>query len=280
MNVVSAKVTPIAGKRDQRKMRFALPPSVGTAAAGERARRLEAYLQKAFGRPVEVAVSPSYEALARELLTGKSDAGWAPPFVCARIEAMGVRVLLRGVRAGASSYRAALVCRASEPLTLEQLKGATAAWTDRDSVGGYLLAMAFLRSKGLDPTRTFAGQTFEGSYHAALEAVLSGKAQVTSVFAPVASPGRPETTGLAELMPGKEDQFKVVAFTDDAPNDGVAVSMSLTTPVVAELEKTLLALADSPEGAALLKEAFNAEKFEVAPRMGYRALYRVALASL
>jgi phosphonate transport system substrate-binding protein len=275
-----ANVTPIAGKREQRSMRFALPPSVGMGAANERARALETYLKKAFGRPVEVVVSPSYEALARELLTGKSDAGWAPPFVCARIEAMGVRVLLRGVRGGASSYRSALVCRKSEPLALEQLKGLTAAWADRDSVGGYLLAMALLRSKGMDPTRLFAGQTFEGSYHAALEAVLSGKAHVTAVFAPVSSAGNPNATGLTELMPGKADQFHVVAFTDDAPNDGVAVSMSVTTPVVAELEKTLLALADSPEGTALLKDAFNAERFEVAPRMGYRALYRVALASL
>jgi phosphonate transport system substrate-binding protein len=275
-----ANVTPIGTRRDQRSMRFALPPSVGMPAASERARRLETYLTKSFGRPVEVVVSPSYEALARELLTGKSDAGWAPPFVCARIEAMGVRVLLRGIRHGASSYRSALVCKADVALTLEQLKGATAAWTDRDSVGGYLLAMAYLRSKGMDPTRLFAGQTFEGSYQAALEAVLSGKAQVTSVFAPVAVPGKPDTTGLSELMPGKANQFRVVAFTEDAPNDGVAVSMSVTTPVVAELEKTLLALSDSPEGSALLKEAFNAEKFEVAPRMGYRALYRVALASL
>src|SRR5688572_11442244 len=104
-------------------MRFALPPSVGAAAAGERARQLEAYLARAFGRPVEVVVSQSYESLARELLTGKCDAGWAPPFVCARIEAMGVRVLLRGVRAGASSYRSAIVCRAADGLTLDNLAG-------------------------------------------------------------------------------------------------------------------------------------------------------------
>lgn len=275
-----APVTPIAARRDQRSLRFALPPSVGTQAASERARHLEAYLVKAFNRPVEVVVSPTYEALARELLTGRCDAGWAPPFVCARIEAMGVRVLLRGVRAGASSYRAALVCRKSEPLTLEQLKGATAAWTDRDSVGGYLLAMAFLRSRGLDPTRLFAGQSFEGSYRNALESLLSGKAQVSSVFAPVGQGKGPEATGLTELFPGKVDQFHVVAFTEEAPNDGVAVSMSVTTPVVAELERILLGLSDSPEGKGLLKEAFNADRFEVAPRMGYRALYRVALASL
>ena len=34
------------------------------------------------------------------------------------------------------------------------------------------------------------------------------------------------------------------------------------------------------EGKQLLEQCFHAERFELAPRMGYRALYRVALASL
>ena len=46
------------------------------------------------------------------------------------------------------------------------------------------------------------------------------------------------------------------------------------------LEKVLLTLESSPSGKALLDETFSAERFEPAPRMGYRALYRVALASL
>src|SRR6185369_2058104 len=116
---------------------------------------------------------PSYESLAKDLLSGKVDAAWAPPFVCARIEAMGVRVLVRGVRHGASSYRAALICRAESPLTIDTLGGRAAVWTDRDSVGGYLLAMALLRGKGLDPNKLFPKQEFAGSYKAALEAVLN-----------------------------------------------------------------------------------------------------------
>jgi phosphonate transport system substrate-binding protein len=72
----------------------------------------------------------------------------------------------------------------------------------------------------------------------------------------------------------------VVAFTDESPNDGVAVSMAVPAPTVLELEKVLLEMPGSDEGKGLLKDLFNAEAFEVAPRMGYRALYRVALASL
>ncbi len=259
--------------------RFALPGTLGQVTDG-RAERLRAYLRGALGREVEVVVAASYEQLARDVLGGKVDAAWAPPFVCARIEAMGVRVLVRGVRKGTSTYRAALVCRADSARTLEHLEGSLAAWSDRDSVGGFLLAQAFLREKGFDPAKLFARQEFVGSYQAALEAVLSGKVDLTSVFAPAAKAGTVAQTGLGEFLPGREQEFKVIAFTEEAPNDGVAVAMNAGATVVAELEKALQALPNSEEGKALLAQCFHAERFEPSPRMGYRALYRVALASL
>jgi phosphonate transport system substrate-binding protein len=260
-------------------VRFALPPTLGPEAHA-RAKQLQAHLQGVLGRDTEVVVPGTYEQLARELLAGKVDAAWAPPFVCARIEAMGVRVLVRGLRGGASTYRAALVARAGSVRTLQTLAGAVAAWSDRDSVGGYLLPMALLREKGIDPARTFARQDFVGNYRRALELVLAGDADVTSVFAPAARPGGPDTTGIDELWPEHAAAFTTLAFTEEAPNDGVAVSMSAPTAVVSELERTLLALHQSPAGAQLLKDCFHADRFELAPRMGYRALYRVALASL
>lgn len=260
-------------------VRFALPASVGPGAQAV-AQQLQAHLTAALGRDTEVVVSSTYEQLARELLSGKVDAAWAPPFVCARIEAMGVRVLVRGIRNGVSAYRAALVAKADSAVTLETLQGKTAAWSDRDSVGGYLLPMALLRDKGLDPARTFHHQEFSGNYRKALEAVLAGTADVTSVFAPAAREDASQATGLSELWPERQGEFKVLAFTEEAPNDGVAVSMSAASATVTELEKSLLSLHQTPAGQAVLRECFRAERFELAPRMGYRALYRVALASL
>lgn len=260
-------------------VRFALPSTLGPGAQ-ERAAQLQQLLTSALGRETEVVVGATYEQLARELLSGKVDAAWAPPFVCARIEAMGVRVLVRGVRNGASVYRAALLTKSDSTLTVQQLKGTTAAWTDRDSVGGYLLPMAWLREQGHDPLKLFAQQHFVGSYRQALEAVLSGKAEVTSVFAAAARAGRADETGVGELWAEKQNEFRVLGFTDEAPNDGVAVSMNAPAQVVVELEKTLLSLQQSEAGQQLLRDCFHADKFELAPRMGYRALYRVALASL
>jgi phosphonate transport system substrate-binding protein len=260
--------------------RFSLPPSLGSTVAQNRAERLAAFIEQALGRKAEVGVAASYEALAKDLLAGRADAVWAPPFVCARVEAMGVRVLARGVRRGRSSYRGALVARAGSGLTQETLQGTRMAWVDRDSVAGYLLPVAFLKSRGLDPSQLFTSQQFTGSYRASLEAVQSGAADVASVFCPPASTDMTYADGVEVVLPGRSADFELIAYTEEAPNDGVPVGMTVAPELVGTLERMLLALHESEEGLRLLTDIFQAERFEPAPRMGYRALYRVALASL
>jgi phosphonate transport system substrate-binding protein len=260
--------------------RFALPPSVGLNRAQERASRLEFFLQNAVGRRAEVCVAKDYESLAKDVLAGTIDAAWAPPYVCARLEAMGVPIRLRGIRHGASSYRAALLCRRGAGFTLESLAGKRAAWTDRDSVGGYLLPYALLKSRRIEPQAVFFCQDFLGSYPAALEAVLAQTHDVTSVFAPLPREGWAEMTGIDEVLPGKSGDFDVVGFTQDAPNDGVVMTLALDVDSADALERSFLELPQTPAGQGILTEIFNAERFEAAQRFGYRALYRVALATL
>ncbi|HVE82935.1 MAG TPA: PhnD/SsuA/transferrin family substrate-binding protein, partial [Myxococcales bacterium] len=141
----------------QNAFRFGLSSSLGPEAR-ERAPQLERFFAQALGKLAEVSIAPSYDALGKDVLSGKLDAAWAPPFVCARLEAMGTKVAARGVRRGSAVYRGALVCRASRPLTLDRLEGAKAAWVDRDSVSGYLLPLALLRTRGLDPSKVFFSQ--------------------------------------------------------------------------------------------------------------------------
>lgn len=264
--------------RPRTGVRFAVPPTLADALSA--GKPLQSYLTQVLGKATEIVVPQSYEMLAKELLSGKVDAAWAPPFVCARIEAMGVRVLVRGVRDGASTYRAALLCRADSGLTKSTLQGTTVAWSDRDSVAGYLLPMAWLRDQGFTPAKLFFRQDFVGSYKAALELVATGAVDLTSVFAPSARVGKTDATSVDDVWRGHERDFRVLAYTDESPNDGVAVSLAAGGQLVADLERAMLSMKDSEVGREVMRTLFHAERFEPAPRMGYRALYRVALASL
>jgi phosphonate transport system substrate-binding protein len=82
------------------------------------------------------------------------------------------------------------------------------------------------------------------------------------------------------VLPGQGGAFELITYTEEAPNDGVPVGMGVAPELASQLERALLGLHENEEGRRLLEDIFTAERFEPAPRMGYRALYRVALASL
>ena len=259
-------------------LRFALPPSLGTAEALARARGFGDHLGRRIGRPVSVVVAPDYKTLQSMVADGVVDAAWAPPFVCARLELRGLRVAVRGNRGGASSYRAALVCRrgATYAMTAASLKGARAAWVDRDSVGGYLLVSAMLKANHVDPINVFSEQKYLGSYREALKAVAEERADVTSIFA---APGGSFQTGITEALPERADDFALIAYSEESPNDGVVLSSAVKPGDASTVTDALLALHDTAEGKALLTRTFRIDRFDTAQAGGYRSLYRLVFAA-
>jgi phosphonate transport system substrate-binding protein len=185
----------------------------------------------------------------------------------------------RGIRRGSASYRAAIVARADAGISLYGLAGRTAAWVDKESAGGYLLALSLLRAKGLDPSRLFFSQAFAGSYRAALEQVLARRADVTSLFGGTADDGA-LVLGAEEVLPGSGKELSVLAWSDEIPNDGVLVAPEADPEAAFALEQSLLTMELEDDGPQLLQDVFSVDRFESAPPLGYRALYRVAMASL
>lgn len=241
-----------------------LVPSTLADAPGPR-RLLEQFLRQGTLTPVEVHVAPSYDELATALMSGAAAAAWAPPYACARLEAVGLPVALRAVRRGQATYRAALVCRADRKLTLAGVKGKRAAWVDPESLGGHLLAAALLREHGL----TVSGQ-FVGSYKAAVSAVLDERADVASVYAPAAAAG--ERLDLAALTDGQAS-LHVIAFTEETPNDGVVLGPFVNADFRRALNATVLGAAARDDGREVLAEIFKVDGFEPAPAGSYRPLY-------
>lgn len=256
---------------------FALPPSLSAA----QSRQLERYLAARLGGSVQVMPADSYESLFKNVRSGRTHAAWAPPFLCARLESQGQRVLVWGLRKGRPTYRSALLARAGESLTLETLQGKAAAWVDSDSTGGYLLAIALLKSKNLEPSQVFRSQAYLGTYRRALEAVRDGAADVAAVYCPPEATGQTWEAGVEEALPGEAARFSLVTYTEEAPNAGVVVSNTLSPAQTTALEQAFASLAENAEGKALLRDVFSGmERFERAPPKSFRSLYQLAVASL
>lgn len=247
---------------------FALPPSLGVGPVRELAMELAHVLHGAGFSTVVPA--KSYAELERSLMAGDVDAAWGPPIVCARVEAAGGPVALRAVRYGATRYRAVLVCRAEDRLSLADL-GATgrsvrAAWVDRWSMAGYLLPRHHLRARGVDLARAFDDQVMVGSYAGCLDQVLELEADLTASFA------NRRGLGYLEICGERAAELRTLAYTDESPNDGVVLSPALPPAARAELIAGLVGLLGRPSTLAVLGAALAIDGFDRPPAGTYAPL--------
>lgn len=243
------------------------PPSLGQIRAHARAEVLSQSLGSRLGRPVEVVVAPSYQTLEDRVLACDVDLAWAPPTICALVEP-SARAIFKVVRRGLSSYYGALVCRAGEPPAFAD-GGLRAAWVDPLASAGHLLPLDYLRGEGLDPDAVFAAQEFLGSYQAALLAVLSGKADVTAIYCREPS-NEAAARSLEENVGASAVHLCPVAFTKDAPSDGLIATDRVTEPIIDRLERAV----DGSLGPTLLLELFDADRLERSGPGDYAALRR------
>jgi phosphonate transport system substrate-binding protein len=245
------------------------PPSLGQIRAHARAEVLAQSLGSRLGQSLEVTVAASYGDLERRVLEAEVDLAWAPPSICARAE-REARAIFKVVRFGCSSYHAALVGRADDPPAIETGAGLRAAWVDPLATAGYLLPLAHLRQLGRDPAEAFASETFAGSYQGALLAVLSGSADVASIYCTSPTEEAAQRC-LEENVGASAAHLTAVAFTPAAPADGLIVTARVKND---ELIDAVERAVDGSLGPTLLLELFDADRLERAAPDDYAALRR------
>jgi len=241
---------------------FLIPPTLGQVRAAARGNLLAESLSRRLGYPISVDVAPSYEELERCILMEEVELAWAPPSTCALAENKAPAIF-KAVRGGQSTYRAAIVARRRDGMALEELGDYRAAWVDRRSTGGHLLARALLREHGID---TVAEETYHGDYASALLAVMLKRADFTSVYTKDESEAAARAT-LSEHIGPYETQFRVVAITDSSPSDGLIVTNR--APDVHTLIGAVAPFTATGRGDSTLLTMFDAESLELADTNDY-----------
>ncbi len=257
---MTASTTPI---------RFMLYPSLGEVREHVRVDLFGRALSERLGRPVVVELASTYEVLEAELAAGQVDMAWGTAEQCTAFEPRS-RAVLRAVRSGSWSYHSALVCRADEPLTLETLEGKRAAWVARRSTGGYLLPMRFLEEHGLRPDEVFSEQRFHGSYRKALQAVLSGEADVAATFSNHPDELAMRAT-LASYVGAEEPRLAPFLFTGPTLSDGIILTRRLSEQDAAALVSVLTRMNTDGAGLEMLMGPFRVEGFVLSAEAQARA---------
>ncbi len=182
-----------------------------------------------------------YHRLIESMEMGDVDLAWLPPILAAQAACDGRAIPLAvPVRGGVSSYSTALFVAERSPVrSPHELAGARAAWVDRQSVSGYLLIRAHLRSLGIVPERTFASDRFLGSHEAVVRAVIDGSADVGATF--IYFDERPERRSPRILRAGWGDaSVRVIAHAGPIPSDVVAASARLGAAEARVVQEALL----------------------------------------
>jgi phosphonate transport system substrate-binding protein len=249
--------------------KLGLPPSLGREPSWELARELASLLDHS-GFSMVVPCK-SYEDLEQQLFSGAVDVAWGPPYVCARVEAAGGAIILRGVRDDERTYRSAIVARSQDMFDLDSLdKGAfrpRAAWVDRSSVGGYLLARAHLRRLGIAVDRAFLQQAMLGSYSACIDALLGFETDLSAVFV-----GK---TGLEPLWGARSRKLRVLAYTEEVPNDGVVLSPALAADRAALLRERLSQILATPSLGKQVTTMLQVDGFDEPPPGTYAPVLKL-----
>ena len=171
-------------------------------------------------------------------------------------------LLVLSQRKGRITYDTAVVVRADSPYEkLEDLKGESMAWVDRESASGFIFPAAEIIRRLGPLDEVLSRQHFHGSHRDVCEAVANGWASAGATFAVRDDDGKLVGSGWIELLPDRADEFRSIAFLGPIPGDNVAHRPGLPSNLTEQLIGVLSRLHETDDGKSLLWEMFGAEAF-------------------
>lgn len=224
--------------------------------------RFCAALSEASGMTVTAHGMWHYHHLLEALASRELDVVWLPPILALRATAQKLCLpIALPVRHGVSTYSTALFTRPDSPIAgLDDLRGVSAAWVDRQSAAGYLIIRAYLRSRGLDLDEAFDHEKFLGAHDAVADAVLEGEVDVGATFVyldPDARTGAPKAAGWGER------DVRMLGVAGPIPSDVIAANRGLPEETLRLTQQALVGRSHS-ELTRAAKDLLGADSF-VAP---------------
>ena len=182
-------------------------------------------LSKILGDRLGVKIIPVIPAHYQELIKMMGDKEIdfaffsAMTFVFAEAQA-GAKVLLKKVWQDPFYYSILVTKKESGLNKIEDLKGKTIAFVDEKSASGYLYPSVMFKKKKIDPKKFFKKVLFKGNHQAAVQAVISGEADVAAVFS---NDQKGKDTAWTQYAKANIKSQKILWTSDAIPNDPFCV---------------------------------------------------------
>jgi phosphonate transport system substrate-binding protein len=236
----------------EKPIRMMFVPSGDAQVILEGGQEIAQLLKQATGLHFTTSVATSYAAVIEAMGAGKVDIGWLATFsyVLAR-EKYDVDLLLIVVRFGKPFYRGQIMVRADSGIkTLAGLKGKTFAYVDPASTSGHLYPKALLLANGHDPDKFFSQSVFAGSHNAVVLSLLKGEVDAGAAY-------DGSRLAVAKSYPDVFKKVRVIAYTQDIPNDTVTARKGLPVAIKNKIRDGLKYIAKTPQGGKVLKRVYG-----------------------
>lgn len=221
-------------------------------------------LSEEIGIKVEGFTATNYVGVVEGLGSGQVDFGFIPPFayVLANKESNAGVILTALNSSGEAKYRSQFIVRKDSGIqSFSDIKGKIVAFVDPSSTSGYLFPGAHLVKEGIDIEKDIE-YVYGGGHDKSLQLLLNGDVDVATTF--VDSRDRYKAD-----FPDAMEKTEILGYTDYIPNISVTVKGDMDEELQTKIKTALMKLAESEEGAALLKDLFNMYGFEEAADADY-----------
>ena len=164
-----------AGAKAAEPLRIGMVPDAGaTQVSVQDKAPLQAYLERALGRPVKLVIPTSYNATVEGIGNGSLDVAYfgGLTYVKAHARYGAIPLVQRDVD---QKFHSLFISREGGGVdSLKQLAGKTFCFGDINSTSGHLYPVLALRSVGISPEKGLKSFRYTGSHAATAQAVSAG----------------------------------------------------------------------------------------------------------
>ena len=240
---------PEIGSIEAQPLRIAVAAVLSPEGTVESYAELAEYLGEQLGRPAQLVQRRTYAEVNDLVAANKVDLA----FVCTSAYVAGhdesiMDLLVVPEIDGETVYRSAIIVPASSAATsLEDLKGASFAFTDPISNTGRVYPTFALLQMGESPDQFFSETTFTYGHDRSVEAVAARVVDGAAVDELVLN-------NMLASDPGLADRIRVVGLSPDFGIPPVVVPSGSPASVRAVFMDLLMGLEDAPEGPRILAD--------------------------
>ena len=233
----------------EERLTIGLLPEMNVFKQKQRFEPLAVYLSEKFKIKVELTILSRYGNIIERFKNSNIDAAFLGSFTGAlAISQLQVEPIVRPVNADkASTYCGYIFVRKDSGIqSAAEMRGKRFAFVDKATTAGYIFPLAFLKRNQVSNIDDFLqSYSFTGSHDAAIESVLSGKADIGAAKNTIYEFVRKEN-------PRIDKELTILVTSPRVPSNGLCVRHDMAPATKERLRQELLSLHQNSHGREIL----------------------------